>query len=57
MGVTMKKEFKKNAGIKLMLKKYKKVFRVPENLNYYSNKDYQIAEKKFLKYALLTGKV
>jgi len=55
VGVTMKKEFTKNAGIKLMLKKYKKVFRVPENLNYYSNKDYQIAEKKFLKYALLKG--
>lgn len=49
----MEKEFTKNAGLKLLLKKYKKIFRIPENLNYYSEKDYQEAERMFLKYALV----
>jgi hypothetical protein len=44
-------------GIRLLLKKYKELFRIPENLNYYSEEDYRIAEKKFIKYALRTGKV
>ena len=48
----MGKDLTKNAGFKLLLKKYRKVFRIPENLNYYSEKDYQEAERKFLKYAL-----
>ena len=46
-----------NAGIRLLLKKYKELFRIPENLNYYSEKDYRIAEKKFIKYALRAGRV
>ena len=53
----MQKQFNKNAGLKMLLKKYQKVFRIPENLNYYSEKDYRIAEKKFIKYALVKGKV
>lgn len=44
-------------GIELLLKRYKAIFRVAENLNYYSHKDYELAEKKFLKYALFEGKV
>ena len=44
-------------GIRLFLKKYKELFRIPENLNYYSEKDYRIAEKKFIKYALRAGRV
>ncbi len=46
-----------DAGIRLLLKKYKELFRIPENLNYYSEKDYRIAEKKFIKYALRAGRV
>jgi len=53
----MNKDSKDNIGIKRLLKKYRDLFRVPENLNYYSKADYKIAEKKFLKYALLEGKV
>ena len=53
----MKKHSPKNLGIQLLLKKYKKIFRIPENLNYYTEEDYRIAEKKFIKYALRTGKV
>ena len=47
----------KNAGLKMLLKKYQKMFRIPENLNFYSEKDYHVAEKKFIKFALLKGKV
>jgi len=43
---------RENNGLELLLQKYKRIFRVPENLNYYSKTDYQIAEKKFLKYVL-----
>lgn len=52
----MKKDSRENHGIKLLLKHYKSMFRITENLNYYSSRDYKIAEKKFLKYALLKGK-
>ena len=51
----MKKEFKGNAGIQLLVKEYRKMFRIHENLNYYSAEDYQAAERKFLKYALDAG--
>ena len=53
----MKKHSIKDIGIQLLLKKYKKIFRIPENLNYYSEEDYRIAEKRFIKYALREGKV
>jgi len=49
----MKKDAKGNTGIQLLLKKYRNTFRIPENLRYYSEADYKIAERKFLKYALL----
>lgn len=53
----MQKEFTKNSGLKMLLKKYKKLFRIPENLYYYSEEDYQLAEKKFIKFALIEGKI
>jgi hypothetical protein len=51
----MKKDSKENRGIKQLLNRYRDIFRTPENVDYYSSGDYQIAEKKFLKYALLNG--
>jgi hypothetical protein len=48
----IEKDSKQNAGIKSLVKKYKSIFEIPENLNHYSKTDYKIAEKKFLKYAL-----
>ena len=57
LGAIMNKDFIKDSGIQLLLNNYKKKFRISENLNYYSKKDYQVAEKKFLKYALNKGKV
>ena len=44
-----------NCGLKLLVEKYRKEFQIPENLNFYSAKNYKIAERKYLKYALGTG--
>ena len=55
LDLTMEKELTKDNGLKLLLKKHRKIFRIPENLDYYSEKDYQVAERKFLKYALVQG--
>lgn len=41
-----------NTGLELLLQRYRRIFRIPENMNHYSKSDYQIAEKKFLKYVL-----
>jgi len=49
----MKRDAKENVGIQLLLKKYRDIFRIPENLKHYSETNYKIAEKKFIKYALL----
>ena len=52
----MEKEHTKNVGLKLILRKYKNAFRIPENLNHYTEKDFREAERKFLKYSLAAGK-
>jgi hypothetical protein len=51
--IIMKRAAKENVGIQLLLKKYRDIFRIPENLRYYPETNYKIAEKKFIKYALL----
>jgi hypothetical protein len=45
------------SGIRLLLTEYRKMFQISENLNHYSEADYKIAERKFLKYALGQTKV
>jgi hypothetical protein len=45
----------KNCGLKLLVEKHRKEFQIPENLNFYSEKKYKIAERKYLKYALGMG--
>jgi len=45
-----------HTGIELLLRKYRKMFRIPENLDFYSEEDFKQAEKKFIKYAL-QGKI
>ena len=44
-----------DSGVKLLVNKYRDQFRIAENLNYYSEENYKIAERKYLKYALNTG--
>jgi hypothetical protein len=46
------KKSKKKSGIHLLLKKYRTMFRIPENQNHYSEEDYRNAERMFLKHAL-----
>jgi hypothetical protein len=48
----MSRDRKLKSGIQFLLKRYRSIFRVPENLDFYSKKDYRSAERKFLKYAL-----
>jgi len=36
-----------------MIQKYRKAFRVRENIDFYSEEDFIVAERKFMKYALL----
>jgi hypothetical protein len=47
--------YSKNTGIKLLVEKYRKKFRIAENINHYSEENYKIAERKFLKFALGMG--
>ena len=53
----MQRNLRKSAGIQLLVDKYRQAFRIPENLNHYSEKDYKTAEKTFLKHAILEGNV
>ena len=48
----MDKKSRYKYGIQLLLKKYRKLFRTPENFDHYSETDFRRAERKFLKYAL-----
>ncbi len=45
------------SGINQILEKYRRQFRIDENLNYYSKANYKIAERKYLKYVLEYGDV
>ena len=45
-------KIQEKSGIRLLLEKYKAIFRTEENRNYYEEEDYRKAERKFLKYAL-----
>ena len=47
--------YSQNTGIKLLVEKYRKKFRIAENINHYSEENYKIAERKFLKFALSMG--
>jgi hypothetical protein len=46
-----------NRTIRALLKIYKNIFRIPENLNYYSEKDHRVSERKFLRYSLEQRKI
>ena len=46
-----------NSGIQLLLDRYRTAFRIPENLEHYSDEDYKRAERCFLKYAIKKGPI
>jgi hypothetical protein len=43
------------SGIELLIERYRKKFRIPENLNHYSDQDLKEAEKKYIKHSLFHG--
>jgi len=43
---------RKNVGMELLVKHYKKKFETKENFSHYSYNDFLIARRKYLKYAL-----
>jgi hypothetical protein len=47
--------YRQNNGIKRLVEKYRKKFRIAENFNHYSEENYKIAERKYLKFALGMG--
>lgn len=51
----MESDPNKTTGMALLIKGYKQKFRIPENLDHYSDEDYQEAEKKFIKLCLHQG--
>lgn len=44
---------KRNEGIRLLVERGREAFRIQENINFYSEKDYKIAEKKFIKFCVI----
>lgn len=45
----------KETGLRKLIRRYRRQFRIPENLNHYSREDFRKAEREFLKYALREG--
>jgi hypothetical protein len=43
------------SGTKQLISRYRKKFRIRENLDHYSEEDFRAAEKKFLKLCLIKG--
>ena len=52
----MKKENQNRDPMKELIRRYRKKFRTPENLDHYSKKDYEAAEQKYVKMCLSRGK-
>ena len=53
----MEKYRNQNTVIQLLLDRYRTAFRIPENLEHYSDEDYKRAERRFIKYAIEYGRV
>jgi hypothetical protein len=51
-GGAMDKQSDRNEGTKRLIRYCKEIFRQPENLNHYSDKDYKIAERKYVRFCL-----
>jgi hypothetical protein len=51
----MAKDSNHPPGMDMLVQRYRTMFRIPEKINHYSKDDYQIVERKFVKYALIDG--
>lgn len=43
------------SGMDRLVDKYRRQFRIPENLDYYSDNDYHQAEREYLRFCLSRG--
>jgi hypothetical protein len=51
----LNEKHRRNSGVLSVVEKYRSIFNIPENTNYYSKEDYRKAERRFIKYALFIG--
>ena len=51
----MTSQQKVDQGIKLLVSRYRKQFRIEENIGFYSKDDFEAAEKKFIRFAIKSG--
>lgn len=51
----MERDNRNPTGIKRLINECRKQFRIPENLNHYSEDDYREAEKRYVKFCLRDG--
>ena len=42
-------------GLKVLVREYRKQFRIPENLDHYSDEDYRNAEQKYIRMCVTQG--
>lgn len=47
---------RRNEGIRRLVERGREAFRITENLDFYSKKDYKVAEKKFIKLCIIGQK-
>jgi hypothetical protein len=48
----MEKQLDRNEGTKRLIRCCKEIFRQPENLDHYSEADFKIAERKYVRFCL-----
>ena len=53
----MYREKNESSGIQKLIQACKAAFRIPENIDYYSDEDYKIAERKFIKITCMEGTI
>ena len=46
--MSKRKYYRRSSSIELLVKKYRAMFQIPENLNHYSETDYKVAERRFV---------
>jgi len=51
----MQKDHRQPSGLRLLINEYRKNFRIPENLDHYSDTDLRDAEKQYVKHCLNDG--
>ena len=48
--------YKDDNGMRKLLEKARRDFRIPENVNHYSEEDFRKAEKRYLKICVVEGR-